>query len=387
MVSAIQYGGRITDDFDQLLMDTFARKYFSPAVLAKGGFELAPGYRVMDGSDIAAVRADIERLPGTDSPEIFGMHPNADLTYRTLTVLAAIDTICETMPKARSAGGGLSREEVVDRLCDELLAKMPPSFEREAVKDKLRRLPGGPTQPLNIHLRQEVDRLNVILELAGRTLASVRLAIAGTVVLSGDLIQALDSLFDGRVPSAWLRKSWEAASLASWFSGLLARHAQLDRWLATGRPKSFWLPGFFNPQGFLTAVKQEVCRRHAADRWSLDDVVMTSEVLHPPREADALREEPREGVYVHGLFLDGAAWSAKENRLVDPEPKKLFAPLPVMHITGVLAKDRKAGAAYAAPAYSVRRRTGATFISTFDLRADDPQKWVLRGACLLCSPE
>ncbi len=34
MVSCIQYGGRITDDFDQLLMDTFAEKYFHPGVLA-----------------------------------------------------------------------------------------------------------------------------------------------------------------------------------------------------------------------------------------------------------------------------------------------------------------------------------------------------------------
>ena len=32
MVAVIQYGGRITDDFDQLLMDTFAEKYFQPGV-------------------------------------------------------------------------------------------------------------------------------------------------------------------------------------------------------------------------------------------------------------------------------------------------------------------------------------------------------------------
>lgn len=33
MISVIQYGGRITDDFDQLLMDTYAQKYFHQGVL------------------------------------------------------------------------------------------------------------------------------------------------------------------------------------------------------------------------------------------------------------------------------------------------------------------------------------------------------------------
>lgn len=91
-------------------------------------------------------------------------------------------------------------------------------------------------------------------------------------------------------------------------------------------------------QGFLTAVKQEVNRRHANDRWALDDVVMTAEVLHPPKEFDQLREPPSEGVYIYGLFLDGCAWSNKEGKLTDSEPKKLYHPLPVMLVTGVQVK-------------------------------------------------
>ena len=85
-------------------------------------------------------------------------------------------------------------------------------------------------------------------------------------------------------------------------------------------------------------MKQEVNRKHAGDRWALDDVVMTAEVLHPPRDADAIREPPGEGVYIYGLFLDGAAWSPREGRLVDSDPKKLFCPLPVLHVTGVQAR-------------------------------------------------
>jgi dynein heavy chain len=85
-------------------------------------------------------------------------------------------------------------------------------------------------------------------------------------------------------------------------------------------------------------MKQEVNRKHAADGWALDDVVMTSEVTHPPKDPENLKDSPGEGVYVYGLYLDGCAWSGRENRLVDSEPKKLFHPLPVLYVTGVLVR-------------------------------------------------
>ena len=47
------------------------------------------------------------------------------------------------------------------------------------MREKLRKLPGGPTQPLTVHLRQEIDRLNIIITLTTTTLKNVRLAIAG----------------------------------------------------------------------------------------------------------------------------------------------------------------------------------------------------------------
>ena len=66
-------------------------------------------------------------------------------------------------------------------------------------------------------------------------------------------------------------------------------------WLATGRPITFWLTGCFNPQGFLTANRQEVCRRHAKDAWALDDVVNHTRVTS--YESDDVRKAPEEGIY------------------------------------------------------------------------------------------
>lgn len=66
----------------------------------------------------------IEELPGQESPEIFGLHPNADLTFRTLQVQAGVQLIVDTQPKGGGGGGRLSREEVVDRICEDLLSKV-----------------------------------------------------------------------------------------------------------------------------------------------------------------------------------------------------------------------------------------------------------------------
>lgn len=114
-------------------MDTYAEKYFLQAMCTpmyelykddRSGFS----YRVPDTNDIDSFRNTIEALPGTESPEIFGLHPNADVTFRTLQVQDAVFTILDTMPKGGAAAGGLSREEQVDKICEDLLSKVRLAF-------------------------------------------------------------------------------------------------------------------------------------------------------------------------------------------------------------------------------------------------------------------
>jgi dynein heavy chain, axonemal len=52
---------------------------------------------VPDSVDIDMFRQTIETLPGTESPEVFGLHPNADITFRTLQVCASPEWPCGMM--------------------------------------------------------------------------------------------------------------------------------------------------------------------------------------------------------------------------------------------------------------------------------------------------
>ena len=101
--------------------------------------------------------------------------------------------------------------------------------------------------------------------------------------------------------------SWILPTLGLWFTALLNRDDQNRKWLEGGRPISFWLTGFFNPNGFLTAMKQEVVRKHKAEKWSLDDVVDRTEVTSF-ENVGKIKEPISEGVYVHGLFIEGAGF-------------------------------------------------------------------------------
>jgi dynein heavy chain, axonemal len=96
------------------------------------------------------------------------------------------------------------------------------------------------------------------------------------------------------------------------------------------------LTGFFNPQGFLTSVQQEITRAHRADNWALDAVEYRAEVADPRNTiiADDAHiegktiQEPAEGVWIHGLWLEGAAWNKPQRFLEDQKGKDLFFAFP-----------------------------------------------------------
>lgn len=117
MVCKIQYGGRITDACDQIMFMTYGTRWITEACFQPNyPFEVSItefSYRIPEASEHSRFMEYIESMPGNDKPEIFGLHSNADLTFRLNESLAMIAVLMETQPKESSGGSGKSREEEV----------------------------------------------------------------------------------------------------------------------------------------------------------------------------------------------------------------------------------------------------------------------------------
>ena len=61
----------------------------------------------------ARFQSYIDNVPSVDNPEVFGLHPNADLTFRLKESLEMMNVIMENRPKDSGTGGGKTREEIV----------------------------------------------------------------------------------------------------------------------------------------------------------------------------------------------------------------------------------------------------------------------------------
>lgn len=264
MISDIQYGGRITDNLDRELFNTYGELYFKETITTnefyfskvvldnQDGKDMMFTYRIPMGAEHKIFTDYIEKLPPVDSPEIFGLNANADLTFRLKETNEMINTIMETRPKDSGDGSGKSRDETVQDKCRDLHHQLTYEYPNQEVKEILSKMPGprnyadkGMMVPLNIFLSQEIIRMQNILYIVRKTFTDIIDAVDGSIIMTPIIVNAIDSIFDGKVPKNWVNDpsgaeiSWIKPSFPLWFSSLLERNAQITGWLRNERPKTF----------------------------------------------------------------------------------------------------------------------------------------------------
>lgn len=75
------------------------------------------------------------------------------------------------------------------------------SCQSSQVKQRLQKM--GALTSMNIFLRQEIDRMQRVITAVRTTLVDLKLAIDGTIIMSENLKDALDNIYDARVPAFW----------------------------------------------------------------------------------------------------------------------------------------------------------------------------------------
>eukprot|EP00106_Octopus_bimaculoides_P014248 XP_014781690.1 PREDICTED: dynein heavy chain 2, axonemal-like [Octopus bimaculoides] len=190
--------------------------------------------------------------------------------------------------------------------------------------------------PLAVVLLQEIQRYNELLEQMRSSLKALEKGIQGLVVMTFELEMIFNCIFDGRVPPSWEKAYPSLKPLSAWTRDLVFRIEQLNKWAQTAHPPTiFWLSGFTFPTGFLTAVLQTSARQNniSVDLLSWDFTVMTvgdSNITGPPKD----------GVYVKGLYLQGAGWDQRNACLVEALPIQLVCPMPSIHFKPVENKKK-----------------------------------------------
>jgi dynein heavy chain len=241
-----------------------------------------------------------------------------------------------------------------------------------------------PLCPLNL------PQYNRLINKLHSSLVQTRKAIKGLVVMSQELETLSNQLFVGQIPSLWLKVSYGSRKpLAGYFSDLLARIEFFDKWLRTIPPTVFWISGFFFTHAFTTGAKQNYARRYTIP---IDNVVFDQIML--PKGISGYTKKPKDGVYTHGLFLEGTRWNKDTEFLDERAPKVLFTQAPLMWFVPMKTQDLPERSCYDCPVYKTSDRRGilattghsTNFVCFIRMPIPASTKlgyWVERGACLL----
>ena len=366
LIGDAMYGGRVSDDMDRRVLSTYLQEYMGDFLFddcqklyfSRAGFD----YELPELGNLESYANMVETLPLMNSPAVFGLHPNAEIGYYSKATKDMWKDLIRLQPKKVAGDGGVSREEYIMSLANDIEVKVPianidvGSYDLMNVRRNLEAQSSGQAlTPCQIVLLQELERWNSLVISMASSLQELRRALKGEIGMSDELDDLGDSMFNGFLPSGWRRLCPSTQKpLGSWMLHFLARYNQYDAWLSAGEPAVLWLSGLHIPESYLTALVQTACR---LKHWPLDKSTLYTQVTTFTRIDEV--EHLESGCFISGLYLEGAAWDTHESCLVREEPKVLVTELPILQVIPVEASKLKLQNTFKTPVYVTQERRNA----------------------------
>ncbi|KXS21993.1 hypothetical protein M427DRAFT_494431 [Gonapodya prolifera JEL478] len=385
------YGGRVTDDYDRRIVKTYLEEYMGDFLFdVHQKFSFFKNQHVDYAVPLQGLREDylnfIELLPLNNSPDVFGLHPVAEIGYMTNSVKEMWAQLLSLQPRSTEGSGGFSRENFIGGIASDIQGKLPSTFDIARIHKTI----GNPT-PTQVVLLQELERWNTLVEKMSSSLRDLRKALKGEIGMSQQLDELANNVYNGALPQMWKGLAPQTEKgLGSWMRHFEQRYQQYSHWIKNGEPHVMWLSGLHIPESYLTALVQMTCRKNG---WPLDRSTLYT-VVTGFNDASQVTERPTNGCYVMGLFLEGAGWRTASDggHLIRSLPGgQLLQELPIMQIIPIEASRLKLVNTFRTPVYTTQQRrdaAGSGWVFDADLATVEHQSyWVLQGVALVLNTD
>jgi dynein heavy chain, axonemal len=387
LIGEAMYGGRVTDDMDRRVMNTYLKEYLGNFIFdTNQSFffsKSASDYTIPQVQTHEQFMLAIDQIPLFTSPGVFGLHPNAEITYFTNTAKELWMNVLSMQTSDASAGGGINKEEFIEQVASDIQSKLPELFDYFNIKKAIE-LPS----PSQVVLLQELERFNRLLNVMHNSLFDLKRALLGEIGMSQELDELANSLFNGLLPPMWSRLAPQTLkNLVNWMEHFMRRYQQYKEWIEVEEPKAMWLSGLHIPESYLTALVQTTCR---LKNWALDKSTLYT-VVTKMRTPAEIKQRLQFGCYIQGLYLEGARWSIDKDCLDYQNPKELVVEMPLIEIVPIEANKLKLRGTLKTPCYVTQMRRnamGVGLVFEADLKTDKhTSHWVLQGVCLVLNTD
>uniref|UniRef100_A0AAQ4PH56 Cytoplasmic dynein 1 heavy chain 1 n=1 Tax=Gasterosteus aculeatus aculeatus TaxID=481459 RepID=A0AAQ4PH56_GASAC len=392
------YGGRIDNEFDQRLLNTFMDRIFTKRSF-DSEFKLAlkvdghKDIKMPDGIRREEFMHWVEMLPDTQTPSWLGLPSNAEkvlLTTQGTDMMGKMlkmqtlededDLAYETEIKERTSSASDAQPAWMRTLhttaCN-WLQLMPQTV------NPLKRTVENIKDPLFRFFEREVKMGGKMLQEVRQDLADVVQVCEGKKKQTNDLRTLISDLVKGILPRGWCRYTVPAAmTVIQWvadFSERIKQLQQISQGAASGGAKELknihvCLGSLFVPEAYITATRQYVAQ---ANSWSLEELCLEVNVTTAQGAAlDAC------SFGIKGLTLQGAVCGNNKLSL----STSISTELPLTQLRWIKQSNAESRHMVTLPVYLNFTRSDLIFTVDFDIATkEDPHSFYERGVAVLCT--
>ncbi|XP_007951321.1 cytoplasmic dynein 1 heavy chain 1 [Orycteropus afer afer] len=394
------YGGRVDNEFDQRLLNTFLERLFTTRSF-DSEFKLAckvDGHKDIQMPD--GIRREefvqwVELLPDTQTPSWLGLPNNAE---RVLLTTQGVDMISKMLKmQMLEDEDDLAYAEAEKKTRTDSTSDGRPTWMRTlhtTASNWLQLIPQTLTHlkrtvenikdPLFRFFEREVKMGAKLLQDVRQDLADVVQVCEGKKKQTNYLRTLINELVKGILPRSWSHYTVPAGmTVIQWVSDFSERVKQLQSIslaAASGGAKELknihvCLGGLFVPEAYITATRQYVAQ---ANSWSLEELCLEVNVT---TSQSATLDACSFGVT--GLKLQGATCS--NNKLSLSNAISTVLPLTQLRWVKQTNTEKKTSAV-TLPVYLNFTRADLIFTVDFEIATkEDPRSFYERGVAVLCT--